>query len=126
VEAALTSRRAALGLAQDPLPFGDAMDWMEERAVEGLLARVGSRRLHRDDVLDAALRIENVLARATPASAGRHRASDPEGFDRLTLRTREQAAALARAVAAGEDGKQEAATLLTACVECHLNHRQGP
>ncbi|MHC4134374.1 MAG: hypothetical protein ACYTDU_00250 [Planctomycetota bacterium] len=126
LEAELTTRRAALGLEQDPLPFADAMAWMEKRVVEGLLTRVGSRRLHKDDVLDTALRIENVLARAELASAGRHRASDPEGFDRLTARTRGHAAALARAVAAGKDGKEEAATLLTACVECHLNYRKGP
>lgn len=99
---------------------------MGERTIEGLLTRVGSRRLHRDDVLDTALRIENVLSRADPASAGRHRASDREGFDLLHGRAREAASGLARAVASGRDGEQEAATLLTACVECHLNHRKGP
>jgi hypothetical protein len=125
-DAELTARRAALGLGKDPLSFTEAMAWMGERSIEGLLARVGSRRLHRDDVIDAALRIENVLARADLASAGKHRAADPGGFDRLHLRTRDHATALARAVAAGEDGKEEAATLLTACVECHLNYRQGP
>lgn len=94
--------------------------------MEGFLTRVGSRRLHRDDVLDAALRVENVLARADLASAGKHRASDPGGFDRLHLRTRDLATALARAIVAGEDGKEEGATLLTACVECHLTYRKGP
>lgn len=122
----LATRRAALGLSEEPLPFTDVMAWMGARTMEGFLTRVGSRRLHRDDVLDAALRIENVLARADLASAGRHRAQDPEGFDRLHVRTRDDAGALARAVASGKDGREQAATLLTACVECHLNYRQGP
>lgn len=123
----LTARRAALGLQKDPIPYAEAMAWMRERGIEGLLARVGSRRLHKDDALDAALRIENMLARADLASAGRHRAPDPEGFDGLSRRTREHANALARALAKGATGKEEGATLLTACVECHLNHRRkGP
>jgi hypothetical protein len=127
VDDELAGRRAALGLGQDPLPFADAMAWMRQRAIEGLLGRAGSRRLDRDDLLDAALRIENVLARADLASAGRHRAPDPDGFDRFTHRTREDAAALARAVAKGGNGQAEAMALLTACVECHLNHRRkGP
>ncbi|MHC4972876.1 MAG: hypothetical protein ACYTG3_11145 [Planctomycetota bacterium] len=125
-DAELTSRRAALGLGKGPLSFAEAMAWMGERTMEGFLTRVGSRRLHRDDVLDAALRVENVLARADLASAGKHRASDPGGFDRLHLRTRDLATALARAIVAGEDGKEEGATLLTACVECHLTYRKGP
>jgi hypothetical protein len=122
----LAARRAALGLGNEPLSFADAMTWMRKRTMEGLLARVGSRRLRRDDVLDTALRLENVLARTEPASAGRHRAADPGGFDRLLRRSREQAGALARAMASGADGRDEAATLLTTCVECHLEHRQGP
>jgi hypothetical protein len=126
IDEELMSRRAALGLKQDPMSFSAAMAWMGERTIEGLLTRVGSRRLHSDDVLDAALRVENALARADLASAGEHRATDPAGFDRLTLQTREHATALARAVAAGGDGKEEAATLLTACVECHLTYRRGP
>jgi len=126
VDAELAARRAALGLAQDPFPFADAMAWMETRAVEGLLTRVGSRRVRRDDVLDAALGIENALARAELPSAGRHRAPDPEGFDRLVRRTRDRAKVLARAMVKGEDGKAEATALLTACVECHRNHRRGP
>jgi len=126
VDAELEARRAVLGLAQEPLPFADAMAWMRAQAVEGLLTRVGSRRLRRDEVLDAALGIENALARAELPSAGRHRAPDPEGFDRLMRRTREQANALARAVEKGEDGTAEAAALLTGCVECHRTHRRGP
>jgi hypothetical protein len=126
VDAELAARRAALGLAQDPLPFADAMAWMEAQAVEGLLTRVGSRHVPRDDVLDAALGIENALARAELASAGHYRAPDREGFDRLMRRTREQANALARAMVEGADGKAEAAALLTGCVECHRTHRRGP
>jgi hypothetical protein len=125
-DAELAARRAALGLAQDPLPFADAMAWMEAQAVEGLLTRAGSRHVRRDEVLDAALGIENALARAELSSAGRHRAPDPEGFDRLMRRTREQANALARAVVRREDGTAEATALLTGCVECHRSHRRGP
>ena len=119
----LAGRRVALDLGGAALSFHDAMAAMEKGAYEGLLSRVGSRRLPREDVLDAALRIEALLARADPLTAD-ERARAPGEFDRLASRARAGAGALARATAAGELGETEAAALLTSCVECHRAFRK--
>ncbi|MHC4548649.1 MAG: hypothetical protein ACYTEZ_07710 [Planctomycetota bacterium] len=118
----LLARRVALGLGEEPLAFADAMHAMAKREVEGLLARVGSRRLPREQVLDEAVRIESLLARADPASAGAYRAANPEEFDALAAQARRRALQFARA-AAGEDARREAEQLLVACVDCHLTYR---
>jgi len=96
---------------------------MEKGAFEGLLTRVGSRRLPADEVLDAALRIEDLLARADPASAAA-RARAPAEFDDRLRQSREDALALARAVAAGERGTEIASVLITSCLGCHETFRK--
>ncbi len=120
----LAARRAALGLADDPLPFPEAMARIREKGYEGLLARAGSgsMRLQPDEVLDAALEIENLLARADPATAA-VRPRDPPGFDARLAHARGKASALARSVAAGGSGGKEAGELVASCLDCHVTFR---
>ena len=120
----LLARRVALGLSRDRLAFEAAMERMEERRFEALLARVGSKRLARAEVLDAALRIENLLLRADPETAGAARQKAPAEFEAWLRRARERASALARATAGGETGEGEARELLTTCLGRHLSHRE--
>lgn len=122
VDALLATRRAALGLGDGRIAFADAMARMRAKGYEGLLARVGSKRLLPDDVLDAALEIEDLLARADPANAA-GRPPDPPGFDGRLAEARERARALARAVATGRVGEKEAGELLASCVDCHVTFR---
>jgi hypothetical protein len=122
LDARLAARRAALGLADDPLTFPEAMIRIREKGYEGLLARVGSKRLRPDDVLDAALDLQNLLARADPATAAA-RPPDPPGFDSRLAHARAKALALARAVAAGGSGEAEAGDLVASCVDCHVTFR---
>jgi hypothetical protein len=123
-DARLAARRTALGLGEDPLAFADAMLRMREMGYEGLLARarLGSRRLRPDDVFDAALEIENLLARADPDTAA-VRPPDPPGFDSRLADARARAADMARALARGEAGEEEAGELLASCVDCHVTFR---
>jgi len=124
LETELQARRAALGLPKEPLPLKAAMQEMQRRAFEPLLGRVGSRRLPPPEVLDAALRMENLLARAEPAGA-EGRAHDPAAFDALLADARDRAFALARAVASGNEGTPEAYGLLATCVNCHRRFRRS-
>lgn len=122
MDARLAARRAALGLAGGPIPFADAMKRIEAKAYEGLLARVGSKRLPKDEVLDAAVDIENLLLRADPATAVA-RPPNPLVFDTRLADARERALALARAVANGGTGEPEARELIVSCVSCHVTFR---
>jgi len=124
VDARLLARRAALGLGSGPLAFPEAMQRKGAKAYEALLARVGSRRLPADEVLDAALELENLLARADVATAGAVRDADPRGFDGRLEASRDRALDLARAIAAGGSGEKEARVLLMSCMECHLMFRK--
>jgi hypothetical protein len=92
---------------------------MQDRGYEGLLARVGSKRLAKDDVIDAALDIENLLAHADPLTA-EARPPDPSRFDALLGDARRKSTALARAMIAGGDGVKEAGEVVAACTACHL------
>lgn len=123
MDADLQARRAVLGLPTEPLPFADAMRRIQQRGFEPLLARVGSKRLNRDDVADAALEIENLLARADPVTA-EARPPDPPRFDSLLADARRKSTALARAVLAGGDGAQEAGEVIASCTACHLIFRE--
>ena len=123
VEERLLARRAALGLSSETMTFQDAMGAMDGAKYESLLARVGSRRLPADEVLDAALRIDNLLGRADPETAGKMRAEDPAHFDASLAQAKSAAAALARACAAGESGEAQARVLLTSCLDCHRSYR---
>jgi hypothetical protein len=123
VEAKLAARRAALGLPAAPVAFAEAMRRMQEGGYEGLLARVGSKRLARDDVVDAALTIEGLLAHADPATA-EARPPDPLRFDALLAGARRSATALARAVLSGGDGIEEAGEVIASCTACHLTFRK--
>jgi hypothetical protein len=122
LDARLQARRAALGLDDGTLTFADAMSRMRAKGYEGLLARVGSKRLRPDDVLDAALEIGSLLARADKETAS-VRPPDPPGFDSLLARARAKADELARAAAAGRTGEKEAGELLASCVDCHVTFR---
>jgi hypothetical protein len=113
VETDLRARRAALGLPRDPLTFQAAMAAMQKGAYEPLLGR------------EAALRIENLLARADPATA-EGRAADPKAFDALVEAARRGADRLARAAAGGREATAEAYDLLTTCVNCHRTFRRPP
>ena len=122
VDGRLAARLAALGLGTGPIAFADAMKGIETKAYEGLLARVGSKRLRRDETLDAVLDIGNLLARADPLTAAA-RPPDPLGFDARLADARERALALARAVASGGTGEAEARELIASCVSCHVTFR---
>jgi len=122
VDARLATRRAALGLANEPLAFADAMKEVREKGYEGFLARVGSKRLTPDEVLDAALDLESLLQRADPRTA-EARPPDPPRFDARLADARGRATALARAVAQGKSGDLEAKELLASCVDCHVTFR---
>jgi hypothetical protein len=124
VDARLAARRAAIGLGDGPVAFAEAMARIREKGYEGLLARaqLGSKRLLPDEVLDAALDLENLLARADPATAAA-RPPDPPGFDARLARARGKASALARAVAAGRSGEKEAGELIASCLDCHVTFR---
>ena len=100
------------------------MEEMDRRAFEPLLGRVGSLRLPRQEVLDAALRVENLLARADPAAVP-ERAGDPDGFDALLREARDRAGALARTAVEGGRGTEEAYGLLATCVNCHQRFRRS-
>jgi hypothetical protein len=93
------------------------MRQMGVKAYEALLARVGSRRLTEEEVLDAAVEIETLLARAVGPP-------DPPGFDPLLARSRTLARALALAVAQGKRGDAEARELLASCMDCHVIFRK--
>lgn len=97
---------------------------IRERGYEGLLARtqLGSKAVRPDEVLDAALEIENLLARADPATAA-VRPPDPPGFDARLAHARGKATDLARAVAAGRAGEKEAGELVASCLDCHVRFR---
>jgi hypothetical protein len=122
VEGRLAARRAALGLANGPIPFADAMKGIEAKAYEALLARAGAKRLPADELLDAALDIENLLVRAD-ASTAAARPPNPLDFDSKLKESRERALALARAVARGGTGEPEARALVDSCVHCHITFR---
>lgn len=122
MEARLATRRVALGLPSEPLAFADAMKQVQEEGYEGLLARVGSKRLRPDEVLDAALDLENLLSRAD-AETAEARPPDPPLFDARLADARGKATALARAVARGNSGDLEAKDLLASCVDCHVTFR---
>jgi hypothetical protein len=119
----LAARRAALGLSSEPLPFAEAMERMEAKAYESFLVRVGSRRHSDEEVLDAAVDIENLLARADGVTA-EARPPDPPTFDDRLRAARERASAFARAVASGGRGEAEAGELLACCMQCHLIFRK--
>jgi hypothetical protein len=121
-DARLAERRAALGTKSEPMPFADAMKRIEAQGYEGLLARVGSKRLSRDEVLDAAVEIESLLARADPSTA-EARPPDPPDFDAQMKNARGRAAAFARAVAKGGTGEVEARELFASCQACHVTFR---
>ncbi len=98
------------------------MKGIEAKGYEGLLARVGSKRLSGDEVLDAALEIENLLVRADPSTAAA-RPPDPLVFDTRLADARERALALARAAARGGTGEPESRDLIVSCVSCHVTFR---
>ncbi len=118
----LAARRAALGLKSGPIAFADAMKRIEAKGYEGLLARVGSKRLPKDEVLDMAVDVENLLARADPKTAAA-RPPNPLVFDARLADARERAMALARAVASGGTGEPEARDMIVSCVSCHVTFR---
>ena len=118
IDERLLARRVALGLKETELAFGAAMTKLEQGRYEPLLARVGSRRLPGDELLDAALEIENLLGRAQ-AEGVKERAADPAAFDTFLAEARARATALARAAAGGGDAQAEAGALLTGCLDCH-------
>lgn len=122
MDARLAARRAALGLGTGRVPFAEAMRQIEAREHEGILARVGSKRLTPDEVLDVALEVEDLLARAD-ASTAAARPPDPHRFDARLADARARAAALARAVAKGGTGETEARELIASCVSCHVTFR---
>lgn len=104
------------------MPFADAMKRVRTQGYEGLLARVGSKRLSKDEVLDAAVEIESLLARADPSTA-EARPPDPPDFDAKMKAARERALAFARAAAKGGTGEAEARELVASCVACHVTFR---
>lgn len=99
------------------------MAGIEAKAFEGVLARVGSKRLARDEALDMALGLENLLSRADPSTA-EARPSNPPVFDARLAAARGRALALARALARGEDGKTEAGEVVASCFDCHVIFRK--
>jgi len=118
VQERLAARRTALGLPPDPLTFEDAMRAMEEARYETVLARVGSRRLSREEVLDTALQVESLLARAEPP-AGR-----PPRFAGLLGVSRQAALELARAAAGDGPLEKPAYALIASCLDCHREFRE--
>jgi hypothetical protein len=120
-DARLAARRAALGLDTEPVPFADAMKTIEKRAYEAVLMRVGSKGLSAEEVLDVAVEVENLLARADPATAA-VRPPDPLVFDARLKDARARAAAFARA-ALDEGAEEEARALVASCVSCHVTFR---
>ena len=122
VDARLAARRAALGLGSAPLPFADAMKTIETKAYEAVLMRVGSKALPAEEVFDAAVEVENLLARADPKTAAA-RPPDPLVFDARMKDARERARALSRALALGRSGETEAGELALSCVACHVIFR---
>lgn len=109
-------------MKSEPLAFADAMKRIEAQGYEGLLARVGSKRLPADDALNAAVDLENLLARADPSTA-EARPPDPPDFDAKMKAARERASAFARAVAKDGTGEAEARELVASCVACHVTFR---
>jgi len=123
VDGLVVARRAALGLPAESRPFADAMKRMQEKGYEGFLARVGSKRVPADDVVDAALDMENLLAHADPSTA-EARPPEPPRFDALLADARRKTTALARAVLAGGSGRKEAGEVVASCTACHLVFRK--
>lgn len=114
----LAARRTALGLPPDPLTFKAAMHEMDKARYETVLARVGSRRLSREEVLDTALQVENLLARAEPP------AGQPPRFQGLLGVSRKAALELARAAAGEESLEKPAYALIASCLDCHREFRE--
>jgi hypothetical protein len=122
-DARLAARRAALGLGGSAsVPFAEAMARMQAKAFEGLLHRVGSKALPPGEALDAALEIEDLLARADAANAAA-RPPNPPVFDARLAASRGRALELARALARGRDGIKEAAEVVASCFDCHVMFR---
>jgi hypothetical protein len=95
---------------------------IQAKAYEGLLARVGSKGLPPAAALDGVLEIEDLLARADPATAA-SRPPNPPVFDARMQDARAKARELSRALARGEPGRAEAGDLIASCVACHVTFR---
>ncbi len=98
------------------------MKTIETKAYEAILMRVGSRGLAAEEVFDAAVEIESLLARADPLTAAA-RPPDPPVFDARLKDARERATVLARVLADGGTGDMEARALIASCFACHVTFR---
>jgi hypothetical protein len=119
VETELAARRIALGLPESEATVADAMEEIEHRDLERLIEKTGLVKTPASEVLDGALRLENLLARASARDR-------PDDFRTLLADGRARARDLAAAAVRGDRAEIEATgrALLSSCASCHRKYRE--